>query len=279
MSVLQARAGWLRFAVLYAGWFKWLVIAMWGVMLLGIFQRWWRPQVNWMFMLFLSVVASVLVGGWARWWRERLIRETPLPQFLKRKLRETYPQLSQKDAELAERGLRQFFMACNRSQGQFVAMPSRVVDALWHEFILHTQAYRDWCALALGRFLHHTPAEALGAKAKHNDGLRRAWFWSCKDEAINPRAPTRLPLLFALDAKLQIANGFHYQPNCHDIARKGAAGGDGSGSYCGTDFSDAGSASGDADGFGGADASSGGGEGGSDGGGDGGGGCGGGGGD
>ena len=76
MSALQARAGWLRFAVLHAGWFKWLVIAMWGVMLLGIFQRWWRPQVNWMFMLFLSVVASVLVGAWARWRREHLIRET-----------------------------------------------------------------------------------------------------------------------------------------------------------------------------------------------------------
>ncbi|MBC7548123.1 MAG: hypothetical protein H7224_05700, partial [Polaromonas sp.] len=46
------------------------------------------------------------------------------------------------------------------------------------------------------------PAEALGQKADRNDGLRRAWFLACRDEAINPEASTRLPLLFALDAKL-----------------------------------------------------------------------------
>ena len=255
-------AGWHRFALRRASWFKWLLFALWGVLVLGAFLRWWRPHGNWLFLLFLSVVAGVAVGGWARWARDRVIREAPLPQFLKRKLREAYPHLTQKDAELVERGLRQFFMACNRSQGRFVAMPSRVVDALWHEFILHTQAYRDWCALALGRFLHHTPAEALGAQAQRNDGLRRAWFWCCKDEAINPRQPTRLPLLFALDTKLQIANGFHYLPDCRDIDGKG-----GDGSYCATEFSD-GSASGDADGFGGAEGSDGGDGGGCGGGGD-----------
>jgi hypothetical protein len=76
--------------------------------------------------------------------------------------------------------------------------------------------------------------------------------------------PTRLPLLFALDAKLAIANGFAYVPDCGDVKRVGDSGG----THCGESFSD-GSYSGDADGFGGADSSDGG-----DGG-DGGGGCGG----
>jgi hypothetical protein len=220
----------------------------------------------------------LLLRMWCRWQRERQVREAPMPQFLKRKLRETYPHLSGKDCDLVERGLRQFFIACLRSNKKFVAMPSRVVDAMWHEFILHTKAYQDWCELALGWFLHHTPAEVLGAKARNNDGLRRAWYWACRDEAIAPKAPTRLPLLFALDGKLQIENGFHYVPNCQDIQRKSDAGGDGAASYCGTDFSDE-SFSGAADSFGGADASDSssdaGGDGGSDGGGDGGG-CGGG---
>ena len=105
--------------------------------------------------------------------------------------------------------------------------------------------------------MHHTPTEALGKKSDRNDGLRRAWFWACRDEAINPRAPTRLPLLFALDAKLAIAGGFRYVPDCSDIARKSDQNGDSSGAYCGGSFSD-GSTSGDADGFGGAEASSGG---------------------
>lgn len=250
-------ATWYRFALRHAAWFKWLLLAAWAVAFAGATTGAWQARGNWAGFLFASVVAALLVAGWARWQRERVIREAPLPQFLKRKLCESYPQLSRKDAELVERGLRQFFMACNRSPGRFVAMPSRAVDAMWHEFILHTQAYRDWCELALGRFLHHTPAEALGTRATHNDGLRRAWFWCCKDEAINPRQPTRLPLLFALDGKLEIANGFRYVPDCHDIQRKNEAGGDGgAGAYCGTSFSD-GSASGDSGDFGGAESSGG----------------------
>jgi len=185
---------------------------------------------------------------------------------LQRKLREAYPQMSPRDCELVERGMRQFFMACLRSKKQFVAMPSRAADAMWHEFILHTQAYKGWCDNALGFFLHHTPAEALGSKARHNDGLRRAWFWACKEESINPKAPSRLPLLFALDAKFAIPGGFSYVPDCSDIARKSDAGGSGGDVYCGTSFSDGGY-SGSADDFGGADASDGGGDGGSDGGG------------
>jgi hypothetical protein len=212
-----------------------------------------------------SVVGLIALGMWSSWMRERAIREAALPQFLKRKLREAYPHLSGKDADLVERGLRQFFLACARSGRRFVAMPSRAVDAMWHEFILHTRAYRDWCDLALGRFLHHTPAEALGADAQRNDGLRRAWYWACRDEAIDPRAPTRLPLLFALDAKLKIAGGFTYLADCRDILAKSAAGEGSGGVYCGTSFSN-GSASGDGDSFGGAD-SSGDGDGGGDGGG------------
>jgi hypothetical protein len=176
----------------------------------------------------------------------------------RRRLRETYPHLTQKDTELVERGLRQFFLASSRSGRRFVSMPSRAVDAMWHEFILHTQAYRDWCRTALGYFLHHTPAEVLGHSAKRNDGLRRAWYWACKDEAINPRRPTRLPLLFALDAKLAIENGFHYVPDCHDIDRK--AENSQTFAYCGADFG-GGSYAGDGASFGGAEASADGGSG------------------
>jgi hypothetical protein len=258
--------------------FKWWMTGLWCLLIAGSALHWWRLNWNWIPLLFVSVFAVVVAEAWAGWTRDRVIREHPLPVFLRRKLREAYPHLAAKDVDLVERGLRQYFVACNRSQRQFVAMPSKVVDAMWHEFILHTRAYKDWCDLALGRFLHHTPAEALGAHADRNNGLRRAWFWACRDESINPRNPTRLPLLFALDAKLGIEGGFHYVPDCSDIALKSDQGGDGAGgTFCGTSFSD-GSSSGDSGGFGGADSSDGGSDGGDggDGGGDGGGGCGGG---
>jgi hypothetical protein len=176
------------------------------------------------------------------------------------------------------RGLRQFFMSHLRSDRKFVAMPSKVVDTAWHEFILHTQGYQNWCKAAFGAMLHHSPAEVLGKDARRNDGLRRTWYWACKEESIDPRKPARLPLLFALDIKFAIAGGFHYVPDCRAVERH-----IGSDAQCGTSFgesssSDGGSA-GDAGGFGGSESSSSGGDGGSgDGGGssDGGGGCGGG---
>lgn len=218
-----------------------------------LLQNNWSGVRHWsLITVFLSMLFAI-VYTWTSNRRERWVREAPLPQFLKRKVRQAYPHLSGKDVDLVERGLRQFFLSCLRGKKKFVAMPSRVVDAMWHEFILHTKAYKNWCNLGLGWFLHHTPAEALGTKARNNDGLRRAWYWACKDEGINPHAPTRLPLLFALDAKLQIANGFSYAPDCSDIDKKNTQGGDDSGGiYCGTDFSSD-SYAGDCDTFGGVD--------------------------
>jgi hypothetical protein len=246
-----------RWALRHAGQAPWLLLVVWVAAALAAATRRGSLGGFGVLLIVASSFVAVLWMLWARWQRDRAVREAPLPQFLKRKLRETYPQLSGKDCDLVERGLRQFFLANLRSGKQFVAMPSRVVDAMWHEFILHTRAYRDWCELTLGWFLHHTPAEALGAQAKGNDGLRRAWYWACRDEAIQPRRPTRLPLLFALDAKLNIANGFQYQPDCHDIRRKSDAGGDsGAGSYCGTDFSSD-SFSGDVGSMGGSESSGG----------------------
>ncbi len=212
---------------------------------------------RWPFVLFclflLSIPAFVALRAWEQSHRRQFIREARFPRFLAGKLREQYPQLSAGDCDLVLRGLRQFFMAHQRSGLTFVAMPSKVVDAAWHEFILHTKAYGDWCKVAFGPFLHHTPAEVLGRDPKRNDGLRRAWFWACKEESIDPRTPSRLPLLFALDKKFAIAGGFSYLPDCKDINRQS-----GSDAYCGTDFgsgsgSDGGDAAGDFGGFGGSE--------------------------
>lgn len=49
-----------------------------------------------------------------------------------------------------------------------------------------------------------------------------------------PRNPSRLPLLFALDAKLKIENGFHYEPDCKKVRNRGDHG---SAVYCGGEFS------------------------------------------
>ncbi len=170
--------------------------------------------------------------------RRQFIREARLPPFLIGKLRAAHPQLTARDADLVLRGLRQFFMAHLRSGRSFVAMPSQVVDTAWHEFILHTQGYQAWCKAAFGGMLHHSPAEVLGRSAQRNDGLRRTWYYACMDEGIDPRHPVRLPLLFALDAKFAIENGFTYIPDCRAVERH-----IGSGAHCGTTFGDTGASS------------------------------------
>src|SRR5580704_14610676 len=117
---------------------------------------------------------------------------------------------------------------------RYVSMPSQIADDLWHEFILYTREYDAFCRRAFGGFLHHTPAVVLGEHRKNNEGLRRVWWYCCKYENIDPVQPTRLPLLFALDAKLNIADGFVYHPQCEALRQDGSGGA----AYCGGDFAD-----------------------------------------
>lgn len=209
--------------------------------------------------------------------RIEYIRNYSLPKGLYERLRKRRPELSLKDCQLVSQGLRQFFLAYLKSGCRFVSMPSQIVDDLWHEFILYTKHYDQFCQQAFGRFLHHTPAVVLGADRQNNTGLRRCWWYACREENIDPRKATRLPLLFALDAKLGIADGFRYTVDCDSVRRRDdAAGGGGSTVHCGGDFNSS-SIDGGTDGFGdGGMGDTGGGDGGEGGGGGCGGGCGGG---
>ncbi len=202
----------------------------------------------------VGMAGFVLYRLWRTWTARRLVRSHPFPAYLRDKLRAHYPQVTATQALEVERGLRQFFLASAMAQGRFVAMPSKAVDAMWHEFILHTRAYDSFCRKTFGRMLHHTPAEALAAEPDRADrnfqGLRRAWVWSCRDEGIDPKQPARLPVLFALDAALAIPGGYRYVADCRLL---GADRGD---THCATGFgcgSSCGSSSGDGDGGGGGD--------------------------
>ena len=191
----------------------------------------------------LLALLALAVFVWGRWMRERFVREGPLPLLKKRKHRDAYPSMSNKDSDLVERGLRQFFFACVRSGTKPVAMPSKVVEHMWRGFATDVAVYERWSQMAFGRVLAPTAALQLGSNAADNDALRRAWYWACKDEAILPRNPTRLPILFALDAKLGIDGGIRYLAHrAFEVSRqRGDQGGDvqygisfSSSEYCGS---------------------------------------------
>lgn len=112
------------------------------------------------------------------------------------------------------RGLKDYFYLIHISNNESVAMPSQVVDVAWHEFILFTREYANFCSKAFGRFIHHTPAEAMKSQVEAQIGIKRAWELSCNREKINHFNPKRLPLIFALDSRLNIQDGFSYALNC-----------------------------------------------------------------
>ena len=91
----------------------------------------------------------------------------------------------------------------------------------------------------------------MSSSTQSNVGLRRCWWHACREENINPAKPTRLPLLFALDTKLNIPNGFRYAADCGAARLQGAGTAAASTSviYCGGDFSST-SVDGSTDGFG-----------------------------
>ena len=224
---------------------------------------------------FLIWAFPVLAGGFIitqlyqaklRLQRAQFVRDYAWPRGLLEKLEKGALPLTRKDSALVGNGLRQFFLAYLASGKKYVAMPSVIADELWHEFILYTRDYKTFCDQAFGAFLHHTPAEVLApAKKASNEGLRRVWWQVCKIENIDPKKPSRLPLLFALDAKLKAPNGYVYHPDCEALRRDGVSGGQCGGDFSSSSYDDGTSGFGDGDGGGGGD-----------GGGDGGGGCGGG---
>ncbi|MFO0691757.1 MAG: hypothetical protein U0900_23885 [Myxococcota bacterium] len=172
--------------------------------------------------VYLLVVLAAVLFLFVRWVerrlkrasREQFVRSYMFPTGLFEKLHRARPGLDAKGQQLVARALRQFFLAYLKSDYRRVSMPSQAVDDLWHEFILFTRDYQTFCDQAFGRFLHHTPAVRMGTAKSDNEGLRRVWWFSCLEENINPRKATRLPLLFAIDRKLEIKDGFFYDLHC-----------------------------------------------------------------
>lgn len=181
-------------------------------------------------IILISLLALVAVLLWRNWSRQRrgaYIAAYPYQRFLDKRLAARRPELSAEQRSEVFAALDDYFQLCRKAGRRMVAMPSQAVDDAWHEFILFTRQYDKFCRHAFGRFLHHTPAEAMSTPTQASDGLKRAWRLACAHEKINPKAPERLPRLFALDAALGIAGGFVYQLDC--LAASGGAAGSG---YC-----------------------------------------------
>jgi hypothetical protein len=174
--------------------------------------------------------------------RTKYLRAYEFPAPVPERVRKRYPHLSEEQLSLVMLGLRQYFILCNAARGGRVSMPSHAVDAAWHEFILFTREYAEFCNKGLNRFLHHVPASvapaATASTSGADAGMKTAWRLACKWERIDPRKPERLPFLFEIDARFLIPDGFRH-PLDNDYAvdgnqpSEGGEGASGEGSGCG----------------------------------------------
>jgi hypothetical protein len=169
-------------------------------------------------MVVAGVVGSVWWAGRKRRHlqleRERFIRSHAFPRHLDAALRERYPMLTRDEIELAERALRSYFLCWMQSGFRPLAMPSKLVDVLWHAFILDTRAYQSFCATAFGRFFHHIPSAMAHESAGLRGAMQRTWYLCCVQENIRGEQAERVPLLFSVDEMTGIPDGIR-----HDIAQ------------------------------------------------------------
>ncbi len=222
-------ARWRRWALRHARLLTGLLVALW---VLSVFAALDGPLARpGLTGTLLLIVLLMLWSVWVRWQRERAVREAPLPQFLKRKLRETYPHLSGKDCDLVERGLRQFFLA----------MPAQPAEVRGHALEggrrdvarvhpAHPRLPRVVLTCTLGGFLHHTPAEALGARGQGQRRPAARLVLGVPRRVDQPARSRRACRCCSRSTpSWSIEGGFRYQPDCRDIRRKSDQGGDGSG--------------------------------------------------
>ena len=129
----------------------------------------------------------------------------------KEKLLELHPNLAPHEIERVFDCLRQFFTIAHYSQQRKIAMPSRVVDDAWHQFILSTAEYSSFCKNAFGRLYNHEPSSPVASPENIAHSVKRTWVIACRMENIDPRNPRRVPLIFAIDSTLKIVDGNNYE--------------------------------------------------------------------
>lgn len=165
--------------------------------------------------ILFSITVLALIY-WIYWIKDKRHQRTAyigayqFPNAIKARVGQHYPHLSDDQLSSVIQGLRQYLQLCNNAVGKTVSMPSQVVDAAWHEFILFTKEYKDFCQHGIGHFLHHIPVEGMSSTAKQPERMREAWFLACQWEGIDPRSPSRLPFLFSIDETLNIPDGYRY---------------------------------------------------------------------
>lgn len=206
-------------------------------------------------LLLVLLVAMLVLAGLSRdrgrLQRTKFIAGYRFPAALVRHYGETHPQLGLLEVRKVFEGLRQYFLACLAAQRGSIApsvgMPSKAVDEAWHDFILMTRDYQAFCRQAFGKYLHHTPERVMGTPMRDALANTLHQFERPLPGGVAWATAGAIPLLFAMDRELGLADGYHHdaqsllelegarQSLARDRAHKNSAGGGGCGGSIGCD--------------------------------------------
>jgi hypothetical protein len=145
--------------------------------------------------------------------RAEFIQHYAFPPELRNRLQANTGLTLEQSGKVLE-GLRQYFLACLAAQRKPIAkevgMPSKAVDAAWHEFIVLTKEYAKFCEQAFGRYLHHTPKAMMDTPAS---AAVANTLHQLRNPALTPAGWAMvgsIPLLFAIDRELGFKDGHVY---------------------------------------------------------------------
>ena len=84
--------------------------------------------------------------------------------------------------------LKKFLYHCATSD--LACAPSKAIDNIWHEFILHTRDYQEFCLRFLGTFIHHQPSDRVEAESYARTRELAAGVFGNLDNELWPQGST-----------------------------------------------------------------------------------------
>lgn len=137
--------------------------------------------------------------------------------YLLGKLKNEYPSASEEEHFIAIEGFIQYMEMVKQAEGSEVKMWSKSVDFVWHQFILNTKEYAEFCETYFGKFLHHTPSSNELGYWKDDLLLRQHYLTVMTSFGYNPffmqqktlskSVADILPPIFAADQVLSPEGG------------------------------------------------------------------------
>lgn len=127
--------------------------------------------------------------------------------YLYNKLEEQYPGRSKESYRVVLTGFIQYLQLVRKSPNNEVLMFSKSVDFVWHQFILSTREYAEFCNEYFGKFLHHVPSPTSNKDWSGDLELRKFFVESSILMGYDPFYPLGDFIeLFRADVEMDIQN-------------------------------------------------------------------------